>query len=46
MTSPDAPYHAHIYYDADERPAAATLREAFSRDPAILRVGSMTDRAI
>lgn len=46
MTSPDAPYHAHIYYDADERPAAATLHDAFSRDPAILRVGPMHDRPV
>ena len=26
MTDPDAPYHAHIYYDPAERPAAAALR--------------------
>lgn len=45
MTDPDAPYHAHIYYDPAERPAAATLRDAFGADPAILFVGAMTDGA-
>lgn len=43
MTDPEAPYHAHIYYDAAERPVAALLREDFGRDPAILFVGAMTD---
>ncbi len=45
MTNPDAPYHAHIYYDPAERPAAAVLRDAFGNDPAILFVGAMTDGA-
>ena len=45
MTNPDAPYHAHIYYDPAERPAAATLRDAFEQNPAILFVGAMTDGA-
>ena len=45
MTDPDAPYHAHIYYDPTERPAAAALRDAFGNDPAILFVGGMTDGA-
>ena len=45
MTNPDAPYHAHIYYDPAERPAAAVLRDAFGQDPAILFVGAMTDGA-
>jgi len=49
MASPDAPYHAHIYYSADERPAAEALREAFIRrsaagsEPHILFVGRLTD---
>ncbi len=43
MTNPDAPYHAHIYYDPAERPAAVALRDALARDPAILFVGAMTD---
>ncbi len=45
MTKPDAPYHAHIYYNPAERPAAAALRDDFSDDPAILFVGAMTDGA-
>ncbi|MDR6834561.1 MULTISPECIES: DOPA 4,5-dioxygenase family protein [unclassified Sphingopyxis] len=43
MTNPDAPYHAHIYYDPVERPTAAALRDDFGKDPAILFVGAMTD---
>ena len=45
MTEPDAPYHAHIYYDPAERPAAAALRDAFGHDRAILFVGDLTDGA-
>jgi len=45
MTNPDAPYHAHIYYDPAERPAAAALRDALGQNPAILFVGAMTDGA-
>ncbi|WP_374525249.1 DOPA 4,5-dioxygenase family protein [Sphingopyxis sp.] len=43
MPNPDAPYHAHIYYDPGERSAAAGLRDDFGRNPAILFVGAMTD---
>ena len=43
MTDSGAPYHAHIYFGSTERTAAAALREAFGRDPAILFVGAMTD---
>lgn len=42
MTSPDAPWHAHIYFTEADKPAATALREAFRADPAILFVGSMT----
>lgn len=45
MTGLDSPYHAHIYFDDDERPGATSLRDAFGRDPAILFVGAMTDGA-
>lgn len=45
MTNPDAPYHAHIYYDPAERPAASALRDDFGKNPAILFVGDMTDGA-
>jgi DOPA 4,5-dioxygenase len=49
MTDRGAPYHAHIYYSAAERPAAEALRGKFTRlkaagsDPHILFVGGMTD---
>jgi DOPA 4,5-dioxygenase len=43
------PYHAHIYYSADQRAAAEALRDDFERltsaeaDPRVLFVGGMTD---
>jgi DOPA 4,5-dioxygenase len=37
-----APYHAHIYFDADQRPAAEALREKLARSEQILFVGTMT----
>ena len=45
----DAPYHAHIYFSAEERPAAEALRDTFVRqsrpagEPQILFVGRMTE---
>jgi aromatic ring-cleaving dioxygenase len=42
----DAPFHAHIYYSAEERPKAEALREAFGSAPEILFVGSMTDQPV
>jgi DOPA 4,5-dioxygenase len=38
-----APYHAHVYYSDDERPAAEALRDRFAQEPGILFVGRMTD---
>ncbi len=46
MTDPEAPFHAHIYYDPAERPVAAALRADFCNDSAILFVGAMTDRGV
>ena len=46
MNPADAPYHAHIYYSAGERDAAAMLRNRFASAPEILFVGSMTDRPV
>ncbi|HYI48935.1 MAG TPA: DOPA 4,5-dioxygenase family protein [Allosphingosinicella sp.] len=49
MADRDAPYHAHIYYSAGQRPAAERLRDEFVRlgaagsEPHILFVGRMTD---
>jgi aromatic ring-cleaving dioxygenase len=42
----DAPFHAHIYYSAEERSAAAALREEFAAAPDILFVGRMMDRPV
>jgi DOPA 4,5-dioxygenase len=42
----DAPFHAHIYYSAEERARAQALRKAFGSAPEILFVGSMTDRPV
>ena len=42
----EAPYHAHIYYSEEERPAAEQLRDGFRRNREILFVGQMTDRGV
>jgi aromatic ring-cleaving dioxygenase len=48
MTDRDAPYHAHVYFSAEQRPAAEALRDRFARmsgeheGPRILHVGRMT----
>ena len=52
MTDPDAPYHAHIYYAPEQRPAAISLRDHFLRlhaaggEPRILFVGRLTDAPV
>jgi DOPA 4,5-dioxygenase len=42
-----APYHAHVYYTDDDRPAAEALRDRFSRmQPQVLFVGRMMDGGV
>ena len=47
--SGDAPYHAHIYFGADQRAAAGTLRQTLERltdeaaEPRVLFVGDLRD---
>lgn len=51
MDRDGAPYHAHIYYAAEEREAAAALRDAFAAqegdgERSILFVGRMMDQPV
>ncbi len=51
MSDGDAPYHAHIYYSAEDRAAAEALRERFvlratGDAPEILFVGRMMDQGV
>jgi DOPA 4,5-dioxygenase len=39
----DAPYHAHIYFSAEEREAAEALRIHLEDDPSVIFVGRMTE---
>ena len=47
-----APYHAHIYYSAEERPSAEALRDEFQSrvevddERRVLFVGQMTDGGV
>jgi aromatic ring-cleaving dioxygenase len=42
-----APFHAHIYYSHDDRPAAEALRDRFLDKPSqVLFVGRMMDRGV
>lgn len=49
MAARDAPYHAHVYFSAEQRQAAEALREEFVRmkaaggEPRVLFVGRLTD---
>lgn len=49
MADPDARYHAHIYFTAEQRPAAVALRERLrgrigaGSEPRILFVGPVRD---
>ncbi len=42
----DAPFHAHIYYEAEERAAAAALRDALTRSEHVGFVGRLADRPV
>lgn len=52
MADLDAPYHAHIYFSDEQRPAAEALRDQLMRDTygegdsPVLFVGQMTERAV
>ena len=52
MAERDSPYHAHVYYETEQRPAAAALRDRFTRlaangdEPRILYVGRMSDTGV
>ena len=46
MAAGDAPFHAHIYYSAEERASAERLRDDFASRPEILFVGQITDRGV
>ena len=46
MPGGDAPYHAHVYYSEEERPAASALRDQFSGRAGISFVGRITDRGV
>ena len=42
----EAPYHAHIYFEDSEVPAATALRERFAAEPQVIFVGRMMDRGV
>ena len=52
MAERNSPYHAHVYYEAEERGAAEALRDAFAGfaagggEPRVLFVGDMVDTGV
>lgn len=51
MTNDNAPWHAHIYYDATEREAAEALRATFAEmmvgdDVPVLFIGRLSDAPV
>jgi len=46
MADDAAPFHAHVYYSAEDRPVAEKLRDHFQANGEVLFVGQMTDRAV
>jgi DOPA 4,5-dioxygenase len=42
----DAPFHAHVYYSPDERPAAQALRQQFAAMPEVLMAGALRDAPV
>ncbi|MBX7250278.1 MAG: DOPA 4,5-dioxygenase family protein [Caulobacteraceae bacterium] len=43
VEAPDAPWHAHIYYDDTQRSAAEALRARLQAEPAVLYVGLLRE---
>jgi DOPA 4,5-dioxygenase len=52
MTTPDAPYHVHVYYEARTRAAAAAYRDRLLKmvvpdgEPGLLYVGELRDHKV
>jgi aromatic ring-cleaving dioxygenase len=52
MTDRDAPYHAHVYYSAEERAAAEALHDSLARleadcsEPHVRYLGRMADKGV
>ena len=42
----DAPYHAHIYFTAEQREAAEGLKSRFEADPCVLFTGRLTEAGV
>ena len=46
MTTPRAPYHAHIYYDLPDRGVAERLQRQFADERGVLFVGDLRDSGV